>query len=142
MNEERHYYVAYASLHGVNIDFRFWLQLVLSLKGYTISEWNSRNMFSLCKLYLFISFPASERILKTRCDVSRCRQGILSCLVDVQVIIYCWWFSWKSLKGKTALIYEEQLAIHVCFKYFVSKTIFISVQVNKKANNGEVLETS
>jgi len=41
-------------------------------------------------------FPAADRILKMRCDVSICRQGILSSL-GVQVIIYCTYFCWKTV---------------------------------------------
>jgi hypothetical protein len=46
------------------------------------------------------------------------------------------------VRQKAVLMYEEQLTIHVCFKYLVSRTIFIAVQVNKKANNEEVFAPS
>jgi len=79
-----------------------------------------------------------------RCDVSSCRQGILGCLAVVHVIIYCWCFSWNAVKGKTPGSTDTRgAARHTSlFKYLVSRKIFIAVQVNKKANNEEVLAPS
>jgi hypothetical protein len=48
--------------------------------------------------------------------------------------------SCKTTKGKTADNTQvRRAAHHTCFKDLLSRTIFIAVQINKKANNAEDL---
>ena len=62
--------VSYAEFRNVKLDFRFGLQLVLSLTGlcwnsaYSTYEWNSRYTFSLCKWYLIYCFLHQRDFLK------------------------------------------------------------------------------